>query len=254
MQKSVALFIPCYVDQFFPLVGVSTVKLLKNFGLKVHFPKAQICCGQPMANSGCFNDAKHFAEAFNSTFENYDFIVCPSGSCTSMIKNHYKDILEDLPHESASNRIYELSEFLIDILKIPSPQGNFSKNVGIHQACHGLRELNLASQSELIAPSFNKLEYLLKNLEGIKIVDLKRKDECCGFGGTFAVDEAGVSTKMGFDRINDHLTSGAEVITSADMSCLMHLDGIIRRNKLNLRILHISELLCEAITSNGVAL
>lgn len=254
MPPLVALFIPCYVDQFFPQVGVSTAKLLKHYGLRVKFLDQQVCCGQPMANSGCFKDASYFADSFNHTFKEFEYIVCPSGSCTSMIRNHFKDISQNIHTESASNRTYELCEFLVDVLKISPPLGKFPWKVGIHQACHGLRELRLASSSELVETSLNKIEFLTSNLDKINLIELKRKDECCGFGGTFAIDEAGVSAKMGVDRINDHLNSGAEILTSADMSCLMHLDGIIRRNKENLKILHISELLCEALTNGGVQL
>lgn len=198
MNKSVALFIPCYIDQLYPQVGVATVKLLKFFDIQAKFPENQICCGQPLANSGCFKDARHFANSFNEVFKEFEYIVCPSGSCTSMIRNHYKDILDEVPKQSASNRVYELCEFLlVDILNIAPPKGYFPKRVGIHQACHGLRELNLGSHSEIVGPYFNKMESLLKGLEGIEIIELKRKDECCGFGGSFAIDEAAVSARMG---------------------------------------------------------
>jgi L-lactate dehydrogenase complex protein LldE len=140
-------------------------------------------------------------------------------------------------------RIYELTEFLTDVLKIEKLEARFAHKVGIHQSCHGQRGLKLSQMSELMAPPFSKPERLLKMVAGIELIELDRKDECCGFGGTFCVAEEAVSVKMGKDRVTDHLIHGAEYITGADMSCLMHMEGILRRQQSPVKVVHIAEIL-----------
>jgi len=240
----VGLFIPCYVDQFFPQVGLATVELLERLNVSVDFPREQTCCGQPMANTGCTTAAEPLARRFVEIFRNYEAVVCPSGSCVAMVRQHYHEYFHDDPdYERVRSRTFELCEYLTDVLKITGLPGKFPHRVGLHQSCHGLRELRLASSSEIVGASFSKARQLLASLEGIEIVDLKRPDECCGFGGTFAVSEEAVSCLMGRDRIADHLQAGAEVLTANDMSCLMHLDGLIRRDGKPLRVMHIAEIL-----------
>ena len=240
----VGLFIPCYVDQFFPQVGLATVELLERLNVSVDFPREQTCCGQPMANTGCTSAAEPLARRFVEIFRNYEAVVCPSGSCVAMVRQHYHEYFHDDPdYERVRSRTFELCEYLTDVLKINGLPGKFPHRVGLHQSCHGLRELRLASSSEIVGASFSKARQLLASLEGIEIVDLKRPDECCGFGGTFAVSEEAVSCLMGRDRIADHLQAGAEVLTANDMSCLMHLDGLIRRDGKPLRVMHIAEIL-----------
>jgi len=242
----VALFIPCYVDQFYPNVGLATVNLLERFGAKVEFPEAQTCCGQPMANSGCFSDAAPLARKFLTVFSRYQYVVCPSGSCTSMVRNHYANLLPEGPELTAlRGKVFELCEFLHDVLRV-APQGRFPHRVGLHQSCHGLRELRLASGTERRIQSFDKVRDLLAGLDGIQLVDLARTDECCGFGGTFAVTEEAISCAMGKDRIADHERAGAEIIAGADMSCLMHLSGLLRRDRKPMRVMHVAEVLAEA--------
>jgi L-lactate dehydrogenase complex protein LldE len=245
----VGLFIPCYIDQFYPRVGIATLRLLEHFHAgDVEFPTSQICCGQPMANAGCMADARPAAERFVATFRPYDYIVAPSGSCVTMVRNHYHDLVADeVALAEVQAKTFELCEFLTDVLQIEPPIGRFPRRVGLHQSCHGLRELRLGSDSELNIPPFNKTESLLANLEGIEFAKLERTDECCGFGGSFAIYEEGVSCMMGRDRIADHERGGAEVLTAGDMSCLMHLDGLIRRERRPLRVLHVAELLAEAL-------
>ena len=237
----VALFIPCYVDQLYPQVGLATATLLERLGIQVQFPEGQTCCGQPMANSGFFDDARPLAERMLRVFGAYEYVVCPSGSCTSMVRNHFPELLPGarrLP-------VFELVEFLHDVLNV-FPQGRFPHRVGLHQSCHGLRELRLGSGSERLVPPFNKTKALLARIEGLQLVELARSDECCGFGGTFAVTEEAVSCAMGRDRIADHERAGAEVIVGGDVSCLMHLEGLLRRAGKPLRTMHVAELLEKA--------
>jgi L-lactate dehydrogenase complex protein LldE len=243
-MSTVGLFVPCYIDQFYPQVGLAALRILKKLGMKVEFPREQTCCGQPMANSGSEDAARPCAEKFLRVFGKYDFVVAPSASCVSMVRNHYPRWLEGkarFTHLRANT--FELCEYLVDVAGIQKVDGEFAHRVGLHMSCHGLRELRLAKSSELVAESFNKARFLLESLRGIELVSLSRPDECCGFGGTFAVSEEAVSALMGRDRIADHLQAGAEIITGYDSSCLMHLEGIIKRRKAPLRVMHVAEVL-----------
>jgi L-lactate dehydrogenase complex protein LldE len=243
----VGLFIPCYIDQFYPQVGLATLELLEQQGLDVEYPEEQTCCGQPMANAGLHADAKPLAERFLRIFAAYDYVVSPSGSCVAMVRHHYEEVLGHSARlDDVSHKTYELCEFLIDVLRINQLNGAFPHRVGLHQSCHGLRELRTASGSERVGPVFNKPRQLLASLSGIEMTELSRPDECCGFGGLFAVSEEAVSCMMGLDRIADHERAGTEVLTSTDMSCLMHLDGLIRRQRTPIRVMHIAELFAEA--------
>ena len=247
----VGLFIPCYVDQFYPHVGMATVGVLERFGARVEFPEEQTCCGQPLANAGMHGEARPLAERFLQIFAGYDYVVSPSGSCVAMVRHHYKQILGDSEGlRAVARKTYELCEFLTDVLEVDRLTGRFAHRVGLHQACHGLRELRMGSSSELVGPVFNKPRQLLASLEGIQLTELRRPDECCGFGGLFAVTEEAVSCMMGEDRIADHEQAGTEVLTSTDMSCLMHLDGLIRRHHKPIRVMHIAEVFAQSLNSN----
>jgi L-lactate dehydrogenase complex protein LldE len=239
----VALFIPCYVNQFYPQVAIATLELLEKFGCQVSYPLSQTCCGQPMANSGYQSLSKGCDELFIKNFRGYDYIVCPSGSCVLHIKEHLHSKKRANEAESVRRNIYELIEFLVDILKVKDLKARFPYKVGIHQSCHAQRGLHLSQMSELVAAPFSKQEQLLRMVEGIELISLRRKDECCGFGGTFCVFEEAVSSKMGKDRVQDHLQNGAEYITGADVSCLMHLEGVLKRQKSNVGVRHIAEIL-----------
>jgi len=244
----VGLFIPCYVDQFYPQVGKAALQLLQKNGCQVEYPLAQTCCGQPLANSGCERDAIPVYEHFVDTFSSYDYVVTPSGSCAYHVRKHY-DVLEQSPAvEHLRKRTLDISEFLLDVLQIDQLESYFPYKVGLHQSCHGLRGLRLGPGSERLDPNESKLKKLLSMVKGLELVPLERTDECCGFGGTFAVNESAISVKMGKDRIADHRQSGVEVITAGDMSCLMHLEGIMRRQTAPLKIVHLTEIL------NGVSL
>jgi len=246
-MPKVGLFIPCYVDQLYPQVGLSTLRVLRGLGLDIEFPEEQTCCGQPMANSGCGEDARPLAEKFLRIFARYDHVVAPSGSCVSMVRNHYEQWLAGKPgFEHLRDNTFELCEYLVDIAKVTKVDGDFARKVGLHMSCHGLRELRMAKSSERMVAPFNKVKVLLEQLRGIQLVDLKRPDECCGFGGTFAVAEEAVSCLMGQDRIRDHEQAGAEVIAGFDMSCLMHLEGLLTRDKKPMQVLHVAQILEHA--------
>lgn len=239
----VALFIPCYIDQFFPDAGKATLELLQRLGCDVIYPLNQTCCGQPMANSGNEKDAIKAYKHFIDVFSGYDYIVGPSGSCINHVRNHYNILeqTEDVKH--VRNNTLDISEFLLDVLKIESLDAYFPHKVGLHKSCHGHRKLNLGKPSELVVDGYSKYEKLLKMVKGVDLIKLDREDECCGFGGTFAIKEPAISIKMGKDRIDDHLRNGAEVITGGDMSCLMHMQGIAKDRKDKVRFMHIVEIL-----------
>ena len=244
---TVGLFVPCYVDQFYPQVGMATLRVLERHGVRVEYPEGQTCCGQPMANSGCASDAAPLAERFLRIFGGYEYVVAPSGSCVSMVRNHYEPFLAGRAgFDRLRARTYELCELLHDVLRVEKVEGRFPRKVGLHRSCHGHRELRLASGSERMVAPFDKVKSLLGSIREITLLDPSRPDECCGFGGTFAVNEEAVSCLMGRDRIADHEKAGAEVIAGVDVSCLMHLDGLLRREKRALRVMHVAEVLAEA--------
>jgi len=247
LHLKIGLFIPCYVDQFYPQVGVATLELLEKLGCTVGFPLNQTCCGQPMANSGFEHLTKDCNNLFYNSFSEFDYVVSPSGSCVLHIKDHLK--VEDKAGESKvlRKKVYELVEFITDILKVDFIKSSFPHRVGLHQGCHGQRGLHLSQMSELNASPFNKPETLLRKVQGLELVELDRKDECCGFGGTFCVSEEAVSVKMGQDRVSDHLRHNAEFITGSDMSCLLHLEGILRRKNSKVQVKHIAEILNNSI-------
>jgi L-lactate dehydrogenase complex protein LldE len=248
-MKPVALFIPCYVDQLYPAVGLATARVLERLGVKVEFPEAQTCCGQPMANAGATAEAAPLARHYLDVFERYERVVCPSGSCTAMVRHHYHDLLPGDPRvETVASRTYELCEFITDVLGVSRIEGRYPRKVGLHQSCHGLRELRLGTGSERMVEPWNKVRALVGSLGGIQLVDLARPDECCGFGGLFSLDEVAVSGAMGRDRIADHAQAGAEVVTSVDMSCLMHLEGVARRGRSPLQFLHVAQVLDAAMS------
>lgn len=238
-----ALFIPCYVDQFYPNVGIAAMELLEKLGVDIFYPIDQTCCGRPMANSGFEEYAKDSYSLFVKNFKEYDYIVSPSGSCVYHVRNHFDIIPQNKQVAHIRNRTYELCDFIVNVLGNPELGASYKGKVGVHQSCHGLRGLRLGECSEFSSNPNSIIEKMLLKVKGIELAALERRDECCGFGGTFAVMEQAVSVKMGKDRIKGFLDHGVEIITGTDMSCLMHLDGIIKRNRLPIAIKHIAEIL-----------
>lgn len=239
----IGLFIPCYIDQFYPGVAIATLELLENLGVSVSYPLKQTCCGQPMANAGFEHLTQACNNLFIDNFSSFDYIVSPSGSCVLHIKDHLHSPKREDQSEAIRSRIFELTEFIVDILKVEQLQARFPYKVGLHQSCHGQRGLKLSQMSELVAPPFSKSTRLLQMVKDIELITLDRQDECCGFGGTFCVTEESVSVKMGKDRVADHLQHQAEYITGSDMSCLMHLEGILKRQQSKVKAIHIAEIL-----------
>ncbi|MCX7761203.1 MAG: (Fe-S)-binding protein [Candidatus Kryptonium sp.] len=231
----VALFIPCYIDQFYPEVGVATVKILKKFGIKFDYPLEQTCCGQPAFNTGYWKEAKSLAIKFVKIFSNFDYIVSPSGSCTSMIKIFYPELLNEDELKNIMQKTFELTEFLVKIMKIDSTGAEFDHKITYHDSCHALRELGIKKEPRI----------LLRNVKKLKLIEMENSEDCCGFGGTFSIKFPEISIDMAKYKLNYALNSGAEFITSTDQSCLMHIDGYARKNKINIKTIHIAQILAN---------
>ena len=243
----IGLFIPCYVDAVFPEVGVATYKLLKSLGLDVEYPLNQTCCGQPMANAGFEKMAVPLAEKFEDKFKGFDYVVAPSVSCTAFVKINYPRLLQGKHECTTSDKIMDVVEFLHDVVKVKKIPGKFAHKVSLHNSCHGVRELGLSSPSEENVPKFNKIRDLLELKEGIEVVEPERPDECCGFGGMFSIEEPAVSTRMGEDKIKRHMATGAEYVTGPDSSCLMHMAGIAKKEKMPIKFIHVVQILAAGL-------
>ncbi|MBQ7181269.1 MAG: (Fe-S)-binding protein [Bacteroidaceae bacterium] len=244
----IGLFIPCYVDALYPEVGVSTFKLLKSLGLQVDYPERQTCCGQPMGNAGFERMSEPLAQTFDEIFAGYDYVVAPSVSCVAYVRLFHPQMLEKKEHTcQASGKTVELVEFLHDVLKVKSLPSKFPHKVSLHNSCHGVRELGLSSPSEQNIPRFNKIKDLLQLVDGITVMEPERPDECCGFGGMFAVEEKAVSSRMGLDKLQRHIATGAEYITGPDSSCLMHMEGVAHRQGLNIKFIHVAQILAAGL-------
>jgi L-lactate dehydrogenase complex protein LldE len=224
-------------------VGIASLQLLEKLGCEVSFPLEQTCCGQPMANSGFASLSKGCDANFVKNFSEFDYIVAPSGSCVLHVKEHLQNENNPELAEKIRKTVYELTEFLIDVLKVKNLNARFPFKVGLHNSCHGQRGLHLSSMTERMLPSFSKPEQLLKMVKDIQLSKPKRNDECCGFGGTFCVFEEAVSVKMGKDRISEHDANSVDYITGGDTSCLMHLEGILKRQGSKIKTIHIAEIL-----------
>ena len=240
----IGLFVPCYVDAFEPEVGIATLELLERFGLTVEYPYDQTCCGQPMTNTGCHQEAAATEALFVKNFSGFDYVVAPSGSCVHQVLAHLTAIPQTDEVKAVRARTFELVEFLHDVLKIEAlPWAEFPHRVAYHSNCNALRGIGHARPTELNRPFFSKPLNLLKKVKGVEIVDLTRPDECCGFGGTFSVFEPAVSAKMGYDKVTDQARAGAQYVVSADSSCLMHQKGCAERLGVPLKYIHIAQVL-----------
>ncbi|KXX68214.1 MULTISPECIES: (Fe-S)-binding protein [Flammeovirga] len=242
----IGLFIPCYINQFYPEVAKATLKLLQKYG-NVTYPLSQTCCGQPMANSGCEKDGVEALKVFYDNFKDFDYVVGPSASCVLHVREHGAHLYPIM--EPMIDKVFDLTEFIYDVMKEKELQAEFPHKVAIHKSCHGLRGMRLGQCSERVTCDVSKQDVLVKQVSGVTLIQPKRADECCGFGGTFSVSEPDISVRMGTDRLKDYIESGAEYITSGDMSCLMHLDGIIQREKLPIKVIHLAEILAAEVKS-----
>src|SRR3954471_1845614 len=246
-----ALFVPCYVDQFYPHVAIAALTVLERLGVQVDVPEGAACCGQPSANAGFARAGHSTLDRFVDVYAGYDRIIVLSGSCAVHVKHHAGEVVAhggrtDRAGAHVAERTTEFCTFLHDeigVSRVAELGLSFERRVALHIGCHGLRGLGLAKPSELQIKPFNKVKALLRVVRGMELTDLTRSDECCGFGGTFAVGEPDISAKMGRDRLRDYRRHDAQAVVSTDMSCLMHLGGLARRERLALPMHHVAEVL-----------
>ncbi len=243
----IGLFIPCYVDAVYPQVGVATYRLLKHLGVDVTYPLNQTCCGQPMANAGFEKMAVPLAQKFEDMFSEFDYVVAPSVSCTAFVKINYPRLLEGKTKCQTAEKALDVIAFLHDVMNVKSLPGEFPHKVSLHNSCHGVRELGLSSPSEMNVKEFNKIRDLLQLKKGITVVEPERKDECCGFGGMFSVEETAVSAQMGAEKVKRHIDTGAEYVTGPDCSCLMHMAGVAQKRNLGIKFIHAVEILAAGL-------
>ena len=233
MLPRVALFIPCFVDQVCPQVGVDMARVLRQIGCEIDFPEEQTCCGQPAFNSGYWDDARAVAQRFLRVFDKAECVVGPSGSCVTMVRKFYPELLGGVTPELS--KFYEFSEFLTNVAKVDEVGASFPHKVTVHDSCHALRELGISQGPR----------QLLRKVRGLELVEMSHAEECCGFGGTFAVKFGMISSAMGETKSQNALSTGAEFVTSIDPSCLMHLDGVLRKKQSPLRTIHLASILAS---------
>ncbi len=237
----VDIFIPCFIDQVYPQTGFNMVKVLEKAGVKVHYNTNQTCCGQFAFNSGYWDEAKKLGTKFIKDFSNNRPIVGPSASCIGYIKNFYDELFYNSAYHNnykqLQRNIFEITDFLVNVLKIDDFGSVFEHKVTYHDSCAALREYGLQ----------NEPRQLLKNVKGLELVEMKDTDVCCGFGGTFSVKFEPISTAMAQQKVQNALDTGAEYIVSTDSSCLMHQYGYIKKHNLPIQIAHIVDVLASGI-------
>lgn len=238
----VALLVTCINDAMYPETGKAVVRLLERLGVEVDFPAGQTCCAQPMVNTGYLDEAVPVVRAFTRAFAGYDAIVTPSGSCAGSVRHQHAVVARRSKDPSlaeavaaTSPRTYELSEFLVDVLGVEDVGAVFPHRVALHPTCHSLRMLGVGDRPAR----------LLGAVRGLELVDLAGAEECCGFGGTFAIKNADTSVAMGADKAVAVRASGAEVLVAGDNSCLTHIGGILSRQRAGVRVMHLAEVLAS---------
>jgi L-lactate dehydrogenase complex protein LldE len=233
----VQLFIPCFVDQLYPQTAFNMVKVLEKACCDVEYNTNQTCCGQPAFNAGFQSEAKKVAEKFLKDFDTPDYIVAPSASCVGFVRNYYGKLFENSSQhnlvKNLSLRIFEFTEFLTNILKIENFGAVLNAKATYHDSCAGLRECKIKEGPR----------NLLKKVKGLQLIEMAETETCCGFGGTFAVKFDAISNAMADQKIDHALDTGASHIISTDLSCLMHLQGIISKKNLPITTLHIADVL-----------
>jgi len=240
----VSLFITCLSDAVYPRVGEAMVRLLARYGVSVSFPAAQTCCGQPAFNSGHWEEARSSARTLLDAFEDSDFVVSPSGSCTGMIHHYFPKLFEQDPSmrakaEALAAKTYEFTQFLVQVLGVEDVGAVFPHKVTYHPSCHGSRLLGIKAEPMT----------LLGNVRGMEIVPLPFAEDCCGFGGTFAVKMCDISGAMVSEKTDHVLETDAEVLVGLDMGCLMNIGGHLKFRGKPVRVMHVAELLYEGVTA-----
>jgi len=238
VERKVTLFIQCIIDGIYPEVGFAVVRIFEKLGIDVECPAEQTCCGQPAFNSGYRREAKRAAEHFMDVFEEAECIVCPSGSCVNMVRNHYPELFRDDARllERAKGigvRTFELTEYLVDVLGVEDLNSRYDGRITYHDSCHLMRGIGVKEQPRK----------LIRKIRGAEFVEMEDSDKCCGFGGAFSVKYPEISAAILEDKIKNIISSNADVVTGCDMGCLMNIQGMLSRKGLPVKTLHIAQLL-----------
>ncbi len=236
---NVHLFIPCFVDQIFPETAFNMVKVLEKFGCTIHYNADQTCCGQPAFNAGYWEEAKSVGRKFLKDFHTYDYIVAPSASCTGFVRNYYGRLFDNSAVHNemklVQKNLFEFTEFLTKVLQVTDVGATLEGVATYHDSCAGLRECHIKTEPRR----------LLEQVKGLEIREMEQVETCCGFGGTFAVKFESISSGMADQKINNALATGADYMISTDLSCLMHMDGYIRKRGLPIKTMHIADVLAS---------
>lgn len=236
---NVHVFIPCFIDQLYPTAGFNTIKVLEKAGCTVQYNPKQTCCGQPAFNAGYWGESKEVCNKFIDDFLDAEIVVVPSASCAGFVKNYYGKIYDNSPHQkdikAFQSKIFELSDFLVNQLQIEDLGASFKGKVAYHDSCAALRECKIIDEPKK----------LLSNVKDLEWCEINENETCCGFGGTFSVKFEGISTAMGEQKVNHIVDTKADYLVSTDMSCLMHLNGIIQKKGLPIKSLHLADILAS---------
>ena len=236
---TIDLFIPCFIDQFYPETGMNMVKVLEKAGVSVNYNPEQTCCGQLAFNSGFTDEAKKLGNKFLKDFPNDRPVVSPSASCAGYVKNYYHELFHNtashLEYKRLTRNIFEITDFLVNKIKFTDFGAAFPHKVTYHDSCAGLREYKLKAEGRL----------LLSKVKDLEVVEMKEREVCCGFGGSFSVKHEAISTAMAQQKVQNALETEAEYIVSTDLSCLMHLEGYINKHKMPLKVIHIVDILAS---------
>lgn len=235
----VDLFIPCFIDQVYPETAFNMIRILEKFNVSVHYNTGQTCCGQIAFNSGFWDEAKEIGTKFIKDFPNDRPVVGPSASCVGFVKNYYHKLFYNSSlhneYRQLIGNIYEFTDFLVNHMKVVDTGASFEHVVTYHDSCAALREYRLGDEPRM----------LLSHVKGLKLVEMKENDVCCGFGGTFSVKHEAISTAMAEQKVQNALDTGAEFIVSTDSSCLMHMEGFIKKKKLPIKTISLIDLLAS---------
>lgn len=236
---NVHVFIPCFIDQLYPTAGFNTIKVLEKAGCHVTYNPEQTCCGQPAFNAGYWGESREVCNKFINDFNSASYIVIPSASCTGFVKNYYSKIYDNASNQKdikgLQEKVYELSDFLVNILQVDDLGASFEGIATYHDSCAALRECKIKSEPRK----------LLEKVKGLQLVDLQDNETCCGFGGTFAVKFEGISVAMGEQKVQHIVNTKADYLISTDLSCLMHIGGIIEKIELPIKSLHLADVLAS---------
>ena len=235
----VDIFIPCFVDQIFPNTALNMVKILEKLGIGVNYNVEQTCCGQPAFNAGFWDHTKEVGKKFIKDFANDRYIVSPSASCVGMVKNYYPEMFHNSilhnEYKQVQKNIYEFSDFLVNVLKVTDVGAQLEGVATYHDSCSALRELKIKDTPRT----------LLSNVKGLELREMKETESCCGFGGSFTVKFEPIAVAMGEQKIGAALETGADYMISTDVSCLMHMDGYLKKNNSKLQVMHLADVLAS---------